>query len=336
LDKKKSIKEVMAAIEKKYGTGSVLCLDNDVEYDAPHTPVGVISLDYALGIGGLPKGRVIEVFGPEMSGKTTIALAAIAEEQKNGGVCAFIDVEHSLDPIYAKKIGVNIEALLLSQPDSGEAALDIAQTLIESELVDIVVVDSVAALVPQAEIDGNIGDTHVGLQARLMSQALRKLTPLVSKSNTCLIFINQLREKIGGFGFGSPETTPGGRALKFYSSVRLDVRKIGTLKDSGGVVVGGKTRVKVVKNKCAPPFKQAEFDILYAEGISKLGDMLDLAVEKDIVKQSGSWYSYESTRLGQGREAVIKFLKENEDLKIQIETLVKEMLCLGDVNGKTT
>jgi recombination protein RecA len=335
LDKKKDVKTVVKAIEKKYGVGSILCLDNDIEYEAPHAPVGVISLDHALGIGGLPKGRIIEIFGPEMCGKTTIGLATIAEAQKTGGLCAFIDVEHSLDPTYSKKIGVNIEALLLSQPNSGEEALDIAQTLIESGLIEVIVIDSVAALVPKAEIEGNIGDAHIGLQARLMSQALRKLTPLVSKTNTCLIFINQLREKIGGFGFGSPETTPGGRALKFYASARLDVRKIGTLKINE-IVVGGRTRVKVVKNKLAAPFRQAEFDILFEEGISKIGDLLDIAAEKDIVKQSGSWYSYGDTKLGQGRETAKTFLKENKEIRVEIEVLVKEILCIGEQgNGKT-
>nr|SUY23313.1 recombinase A [Clostridioides difficile] len=289
---------------------------------------GAIGLDIAIGIGGLPRGRIVEVYGPESSGKTTVALSCVASAQKDGGIAAFIDAEHALDPVYAKALGVDVDNLIISQPDTGEQALEIAEALIRSGAIDIIVIDSVAALVPKAEIDGDMGDSHVGLQARLMSQALRKLTGSIKKSNCVAIFINQLREKVG-IMFGNPETTTGGRALKFYSSVRLDVRKIDTIKQ-GDKVIGSRTRVKVVKNKVAPPFKQAEFDIMYGEGISKIGDLLDIAADVDIVKKSGSWYSYNDTKLGQGRENVKKFLEDNLDLTTEIDEKVRAFYNLNE------
>ena len=319
----KALADAMAKIEKNYGKGAVMRLGEKTNTQVEVIPTGAIALDAALGIGGLPRGRVIEIYGPESSGKTTVALHAVANAQKAGGVAAFIDAEHALDPQYAAKLGVDIDALLVSQPDTGEQALEIMDVLVGSGAVDIIVVDSVAALVPKAEIEGDMGDSHVGLQARLMSQALRKITGRLASSGTTAIFINQLREKIGVF-FGSPETTTGGKALKFYASVRIDIRRIETLKD-GANPIGAKTRAKVVKNKMAPPFKQAEFDILYGEGISVEGGILDLAVDHDIVKKSGAWFTYEGEQLGQGRENVRKLLKDNPELteELQHKVLVK-------------
>ena len=311
-EKLNALNQALGKIEKEFGKGSVMKLGEATSMAIDVISTGSIGLDIAVGIGGLPKGRIIEVYGPESSGKTTVALHTVAEAQKQGGIAAFIDAEHALDPVYAKALGVDIDNLIISQPDTGEQALEIAEALIRSGAIDIIVVDSVAALVPRAEIEGDMGDSHVGLQARLMSQALRKLTGSIKKSNCVAIFINQLREKVG-IMFGNPETTTGGRALKFYSSVRLDVRKIDTIKQ-GDKVLGSRTRVKVVKNKVAPPFKQAEFDIMYGEGISKVGDLLDIASDIDIVKKSGAWYSYNDTKLGQGRENVKKFLQDNPDL----------------------
>jgi recombination protein RecA len=314
-------------IEKQFGKGAIMRLGSKGAV-APHEAIstGSISIDYALGIGGFPRGRVVEVFGPESSGKTTLTLQVIAEAQKAGGMAAFVDAEHALDAEYARKLGVDIENLLVSQPDNGEQALEIVEVLVRSNSVDVVVVDSVAALVPRAEIEGEMGDAQVGLQARLMSQALRKLTAVVAKSKTTLIFINQLREKIGVM-FGSPETTTGGRALKFYSSVRVDIRRIGAIKD-GDVVVGGRTRVKIVKNKMAPPFREAEFDIMYGEGVSREGDLVDIAVERKIIDKSGAWFSYGGERLGQGRENVKTFLKEHTDIRQTIEDRVRRELGL--------
>ena len=310
-EKLNALNQALGKIEKEFGKGSVMKLGEATSMAIDVISTGSIGLDIAVGIGGLPKGRIIEVYGPESSGKTTVALHTVAEAQKQGGIAAFIDAEHALDPVYAKALGVDIDNLIISQPDTGEQALEIAEALIRSGAIDIIVVDSVAALVPRAEIEGDMGDSHVGLQARLMSQALRKLTGSIKKSNCVAIFINQLREKVG-IMFGNPETTTGGRALKFYSSVRLDVRKIDTIKQ-GDKVLGSRTRVKVVKNKVAPPFKQAEFDIMYGEGISKGCDLLDIASDIDIVKKSGAWYSYNDTKLGQGRENVKKFLQDNPD-----------------------
>jgi recombination protein RecA len=309
-------------IEKQFGKGSIMKLGESTHMQVEVVPSGSLALDIALGIGGLPKGRIIEVYGPESSGKTTVALHAIAEVQRQGGQAAFIDAEHALDPKYARNLGVNIDELLLSQPDTGEQALEIAEALVRSGAVDIIVVDSVAALVPKAEIEGDMGDSHVGLQARLMSQALRKLSGAISKSNTIAIFINQLREKIGVM-FGNPETTPGGRALKFYSSVRLDVRRVESIK-MGNDVVGNRTKIKIVKNKVAPPFKQADVDIMYGEGISKEGSLVDIGTEMDIVNKSGAWYSYEGERLGQGRENAKQFLKEHQDIALIIENKIRE------------
>jgi recombination protein RecA len=323
-DKLKAVQAAMAQIEKAHGKGSIMTLGDRQKEAIPVISTGCVQLDMALGVGGFPKGRIVEVYGPESSGKTTLTLHAIAEAQKAGGVAAFIDAEHAFDAIYARKLGVDIENLLVSQPESGEQGLDIAETLVRSGAIDIVVVDSVAALVPQAEINGEMGDSHVGLQARLMSQALRKLTGTINRSNTCLIFINQLRMKIGVM-FGNPETTTGGNALKFYSSQRIDIRRIAALKD-GDEVVGNRTRVKVVKNKVAAPFTQCEFDILYGEGISKEGSILDLAVELEIVSKSGSWFSYGPERIGQGRENVRQFLKENTDLRDEIEVRIREAI----------
>lgn len=311
-NKAKAIELAISQIEKHYGQGSIMRLGDAPRVKIPVISTGSISLDYALGVGGMPKGRIIEIYGPESSGKTTLALSIIAQGQKLGGVCAFVDAEHALDVNYAEKLGVNIDELLVSQPDTGEQALDIAELLVRSNAVDVITVDSVAALVPRAEIDGEMGDAQVGLQARLMSQAMRKLTAVISKSNTCCIFINQIREKIGVM-FASPETTPGGRALKFYSSVRLDIRRIASIKDKDEFI-GNRTRVKVVKNKLAPPFKQAEFDMMFGQGISLSGDLLDLAVEQKLIERSGTWFSYGGERLGQGRENAKKFLEENPDV----------------------
>ena len=324
-DRSRAIESALSQLEKQFGKGSVMRLGAK-ESIGPIAVIGTgsISFDAALGVGGVPRGRVIEIFGPESSGKTTITLQIIAEAQKLGGLAAFVDAEHALDPIYAKKLGVDTDNLLISQPDYGEQALDITEALVRSGAVDILVVDSVAALVPKAELDGEMGDSHVGLQARLMSQALRKLTGTVSKSRTCLIFINQIREKIGVM-FGNPETTTGGRALKFYSSVRVDIRRIGAVKD-GDVVVGSRTKVKVVKNKVAAPFREAEFDILYGEGISREGDVLDLAVANNIVEKSGAWYSFSGERIGQGRENVRNFLKDNKEIFNRMDTELRKKL----------
>ncbi|PSL01087.1 recombination protein RecA [Haloactinopolyspora alba] len=326
-DREKALDTALAQIERSFGKGSVMRLGEETRAPVEVIPSGTIALDVALGIGGLPRGRVVEVYGPESSGKTTVALHAVANAQRAGGVAGFIDAEHALDPEYAKALGVDTDALLVSQPDTGEQALEIADTLIRSGALDIIVVDSVAALVPRAEIEGEMGDSHVGLQARLMSQALRKIAGALSQSKTTAVFINQLREKVGVF-FGSPETTTGGKALKFYASVRLDVRRIETLKD-GSDAVGNRTRVKVVKNKVAPPFKQAEFDILYGEGISREGGLIDLGVEQSIVRKSGAWYTYEGDQLGQGKENARKFLKDNPDLADEIEKKIKEKLGVG-------
>ena len=323
----KAIEMAVGQIEEQFGKGSIMRLgQKDAVYAIPAISTGSVSLDYALGIGGVPRGRVIEIFGPESSGKTTLSLQVIAEAQKLGGMAAFVDAEHALDATYARKLGVDLENLLVSQPDNGEQALEIVEVLVRSGGVDVVVVDSVAALVPRAEIEGEMGEAQMGLQARLMSQALRKLTGVVSKSKTSLIFINQLREKIGVM-FGNPETTTGGRALKFYASVRIDIRRIGAIKD-GDVVVGGRTRVKVVKNKVAPPFREAEFDIMYGEGISKEGDLLDLAVDRKIVEKSGTWFAFGGDRLGQGRENVKQFLKDNPAIFKTIEERVRKELGL--------
>tara|TARA_B100001146_G_scaffold172787_1_gene153733 strand:- start:82 stop:1287 length:1206 start_codon:yes stop_codon:yes gene_type:complete len=313
-------------IQRKCGEGSIMFLGADHKVDVATISTGSLSLDVALGVGGVPRGRIVEIYGPESSGKTTLTLEIIANAQKTGGSAGFIDAEHALDPSYARKLGVNLDTLLVSQPDSGEQALEIAEMLINSNALDVIVIDSVAALVPRAELEGDMGDHHVGLQARLMSQALRKLTGAVNKSKTCLIFINQIREKIGVM-FGSPETTSGGRALKFYSSVRLDIRRIGAIKD-GDTFRGNRTRVKVVKNKVAAPFRQAEFDIIFNEGISYIGDLLDIGVEQEIVKRSGAWYSFEEVRIGQGRDRTVQFLDENTDILEKIETQVRAELGL--------
>jgi recombination protein RecA len=331
-DRRAALEMALRQIEKQFGKGSIMKLGESGHMQVETVSSGSLALDIALGIGGLPRGRVIEVFGPESSGKTTVALHAIAEVQKTGGQAAFIDAEHALDPLYASKLGVNIDELLLSQPDTGEQALEIAEALVRSGAVDIIVVDSVAALVPKAEIEGEMGDSHVGLQARLMSQALRKLSGAISKSKTIAIFINQLREKVG-IMFGNPETTPGGRALKFYSSVRLDVRRIETIKQ-GNDMVGNRTRIKVVKNKVAPPFKQAEIDIMYGEGISKEGSIIDIGTEMDIVNKSGAWYSYEGERLGQGRENAKQYLKDNSKIADAIEKQIRQSSDLAAFAGK--
>jgi recombination protein RecA len=325
-ERAKAIEAALAQIDKQFGKGSIMRLGSRETIDVPAIPTGAISLDAALGVGGLPRGRVIEIFGPESSGKTTLSLHVIAEAQRRGGMAAFVDAEHALDATYAGKLGVDIDNLLVSQPDSGEQALEIAEVLIRSGAVDVLVVDSVAALVPRSELEGEMGEAQMGLQARLMSQALRKLTAIVSKSKTSLIFINQLREKIGVM-FGNPETTTGGRALKFYSSVRLDIRRIASLKE-GEVVVGSRAKVKVVKNKVAAPFREAEFDILYGEGISKEGDLLDLGVDHKIVEKSGAWYAFNGERMGQGRENARTFLKENKDISQEIETRLRQGLGL--------
>jgi recombination protein RecA len=326
-EKTRAIDLALAQIEKQFGKGSIMRLGNK-EAIVPIAVIstGSISFDVALGVGGFPRGRVVEIFGPESSGKTTIALQVIAEAQKAGGMAAFIDAEHALDPLYAKKLGVDVDNLLVSQPDYGEQAIEIAEALVHSNAIDVLVVDSVAALVPKAELDGEMGDSHMGLQARLMSKAMRKLTGIVSKSRTCLIFINQIREKIGVM-FGNPETTTGGRALKFYSSVRVDIRRIGALKD-GDVVIGNRTKVKIVKNKTAAPFREAEFDIIYGEGISREGDLLDLGVTKEIVEKSGAWFSYKGERIGQGRENVKQFLRDNKDITAKLEAELRRELGL--------
>ena len=317
IDKKKALETALSQIEKQFGKGSVMKLGDYKAMEIEAIPTGALSLDMALGIGGLPRGRIIEIYGPESSGKTTLALHVVAEAQKEGGEAAFIDAEHALDPVYAKKLGVDIDNLIVSQPDTGEQALEITESLVRSGALDVIVVDSVAALVPKAEIDGDMGDSHMGLQARLMSQALRKLAGAINKSKTVLIFINQLREKIGVM-FGNPETTTGGRALKFYASVRLDIRKAENIKQDGEIK-GSRTRVKVVKNKVAPPFREAEFDIVYGEGISRAGNILDMAVNMDIIEKSGSWFSYNGERIGQGRENVKKYLKENPEILDEVE-----------------
>ena len=320
-DKSKALESALGLIERNYGSGSIMRLGDNTTIDIEAISTGSLGLDIALGIGGLPKGRIIEIYGPESSGKTTLALHVVASAQKSEGVCAFVDAEHALDPVYAKNLGVDVDKLLVSQPDGGEQALEIADTLIRSGAVDVLVVDSVAALVPKAELEGDMGDTHVGLQARLMSQALRKLTSSIAKSNCMLIFINQIRMKIGVM-FGSPETTTGGNALKFYSSVRLDIRRIGAIKDKDQIV-GNQTRVKVVKNKVAPPFKITEFDILYGEGISKEGEIIDIGVSRGVVEKSGSWYSFNGNRIGQGRENAKKYLIENKETSDEIESLIR-------------
>jgi recombination protein RecA len=326
-EKAKAIDLALAQIEKQFGKGSIMRLGNK-EAIVPISVIstGSISFDAALGVGGFPRGRVVEVFGPESSGKTTVALQVVAEAQKAGGMAAFVDAEHALDPAYAKKLGVDVDNLLVSQPDWGEQALEIAEALVRSNAIDVLVVDSVAALVPKAELEGEMGDSHMGLQARLMSQALRKLTGIVSKSRTCLVFINQIREKIGVM-FGNPETTTGGRALKFYSSVRVDIRRIAAIKD-GDLVVGNRTKVKVVKNKTAAPFREAEFDIMYGEGISREGDLVDLGVVKNLVEKSGAWFSYKGERIGQGRENVKQFLRDNKDVAAKLETELRKELGL--------
>jgi recombination protein RecA len=331
-DRDKALDMALAQIDKQYGKGSIMRMGEKTTMGIDTVSTGAMALDLALGVGGLPRGRVVEIYGPESSGKSTLAMHVVAEAQRNGGICAYIDAEHAMDPIYAKAIGVDIDQLLISQPDTGEQALEIVDMLIRSGALDVVVIDSVAALTPRAEIEGEMGDTHVGLQARLMSQALRKLTANLNKSNTVAIFINQLREKIGVM-FGSPETTPGGRALKFYSSVRLDIRRIESIKD-GVEVVGARTRVKVVKNKVSPPFKQAEFDIMYGKGISREGSVLDLAVELTIVKKSGAWYTYDGEQLGQGRENAKQFLLDNPEVMMEISARLRSSAGLGaDAEG---
>jgi len=327
-EKLKALDAAIGQIEKQYGKGAVMKLGDPANSINVETiPTGSLSLDIALGLGGIPKGRIIEIYGPESSGKTTVTLHMIAEVQKRGGIAGFIDAEHALDPVYAKNIGVDVDNLYISQPDNGEQALEITETMVRSGAIDIVVVDSVAALVPKAEIDGEMGDSHVGLQARLMSQALRKLTAVISKSNCAVIFINQLREKVG-IMFGNPETTTGGRALKFYSSVRMDVRRVETLKQ-GGEAIGNRTRVKVVKNKIAPPFKEAEFDIIFGEGISVVGDLLDLAADADIINKSGAWYAYEGNKIGQGRENTKQYIKDHPELIAELDKKVREYYNLN-------
>jgi recombination protein RecA len=325
MERDKALDAALGQIEKQFGKGSVMRMGESLTLGIEAISTGAMSLDLALGIGGLPRGRIVEVFGPESSGKSTLALHVVAEAQRNGGICAYIDAEHALDPVYAKAIGVDIDELLISQPDNGEQALEIAEMLIRSGAIDVVVIDSVAALTPRAEIEGEMGDSHVGLQARLMSQALRKLTATLNKSDTIALFINQLREKIGVI-YGSPEVTPGGRALKFYASVRLDIRRVESIKD-GAEIVGSRTRVKVVKNKCAPPFKTAEFDIMYGQGISREGSILDVAADLGLVKKSGAWYTYEGEQLGQGRENAKQFLRESPELVIEIDERIRKMVA---------
>ena len=330
-DRAKALEAALGQIEKQFGKGSIMRMGENTHMTIEAISTGALALDLALGIGGLPRGRVTEIYGPESSGKSTLAMHVVAEAQRNGGVCAYIDAEHAMDPVYAKAIGVDIDQLLISQPDTGEQALEICDMLVRSGALDVVVIDSVAALTPKAEIEGDMGDSHVGLQARLMSQALRKLTGSISRTNTIVIFINQLREKIGVM-FGSPETTPGGKALKFYASVRLDIRRIESIKD-GTDVVGNRTRVKVVKNKVAPPFRQAEFDITYGKGISREGSLLDVGVECAVVKKSGAWYTYEGEQLGQGRENAKSFLSENPELMMEISDKVRQKLGIIPVEG---
>ena len=324
-EKKKALNSVFESIEKQYGKGSIMKLGDSAKVDVDVIPTGSMMLDMALGVGGIPKGRVVEIYGPEASGKTTVALHIVAEAQKRGGEAAFVDAEHALDPAYAQKLGVDIDNLIVAQPDTGEQGLEIAEALVRSGALDVIVIDSVAALVPRAEIEGEMGDSHVGLLARLMSQALRKLTGITSKTGTTVIFINQLREKVGVI-YGNPETTPGGKALKYFSSVRLDVRKLEAIKN-GTEIIGNKTRVRVVKNKVAPPFKEAEFDILYGQGISKEGNILDVAVNLDIIQKSGAWFSYEGERLGQGRDNVRKYMMENQQFTQDIEELIREKIA---------
>jgi recombination protein RecA len=328
VERDKALEMALGQIEKQFGKGSIMRLGENTHMQIGVVPTGALALDVALGVGGLPRGRIVEIYGPESSGKSTLATHVVAEAQRNGGTCAYIDAEHAMDPVYAKAIGVNIDDLLISQPDTGEQGLEIADMLIRSGSLDVIVIDSVAALVPRAEIEGEMGDTHVGLQARLMSQALRKLTGNLNRSQTIAIFINQLREKIGVM-FGSPETTPGGRALKFYASVRLDIRRIESLKD-GAEVVGNRTRVKVVKNKCAPPFRQAEFDIMYGKGISREGSVIDLGVELGIVKKAGAWFTYEGEQLGQGREKAKEFLASSPELMVEITDKVMRKAGIGE------
>jgi recombination protein RecA len=329
VERDKALDGALAQIEKQFGKGSVMRMGEKTSMKIGTISTGALALDIALGVGGLPRGRVTEIYGPESSGKSTLAMHVVAEAQRNGGTCAYIDAEHAMDPLYAAKIGVDVDQLLISQPDTGEQALEITDMLIRSGALDVVVIDSVAALTPRAEIEGDMGDTHVGLQARLMSQALRKLTANLNKSDTICIFINQLREKIGVM-FGSPETTPGGRALKFYSSVRLDIRRIESIKD-GVEIVGNRTRVKVVKNKVAPPFRQAEFDIMYGQGISREGSLLDIGVEMGFVKKSGAWYTYEGEQLGQGRENAKSFLKDNPEIMVEVSEKVRANMGIGDL-----
>ena len=327
MERDKALEMALAGIEKSFGKGSVMKMGEKTSMGIEAIPTGALALDLALGIGGLPRGRVVEIYGPESSGKSTLAMHVVAEAQRNGGICAYIDAEHAMDPIYASALGVDIDALYISQPDTGEQALEITDVLVRSGALDVVVIDSVAALTPRAEIEGEMGDTHVGLQARLMSQALRKLTGNLSKTQTICIFINQLREKIGVM-FGSPETTPGGRALKFYSSVRLDIRRIESIKD-GVEIVGNRTRVKVVKNKVAPPFRQAEFDIMYGKGISREGSLLDIGVDLGLVKKAGAWYTYEGEQLGQGRENAKVFLQENPEIMVEISERIRQQVGIG-------
>lgn len=327
-EKLKSLELTIAKLEKTYGKGTVMKLTDDAAVDIPSISTGSLGLDIALGVGGFPKGRIIEIYGPESSGKTTLALHSIAEAQKKGGIAAFVDAEHAFDKIYAEKLGIDLDNLLVSQPDHGEQALEIAEHLVRSNAIDILVIDSVAALVPKAELEGDMGDSKMGLQARLMSQALRKLTGAINKSNCCCIFINQLREKIGVM-FGNPETTTGGNALKYYSSVRLDIRRIGAIKESADKIVGNRTRVKVQKNKVAPPFKQVEFDILYGEGISRAGEVLDMAVDLEVVKKAGSWFSYKDSKLGQGRETVKQLIRDNPELMEELEAKI-----MAHINGE--
>ncbi len=332
-ERARSLDATLGQIEKQFGKGSIMRLGSkDAIVAVPSISTGSISLDAAMGIGGFPRGRVCEIYGPESSGKTTIALQVVAEAQKKGGMAAYIDVEHAIDPAYARKLGVDVDNLLVSQPDYGEQALEITGALIASGSIDVLVVDSVAALVPKAELDGEMGDSHMGLQARLMSQALRKLTGMVSKSKTCLIFINQIREKIGVM-FGNPETTTGGRALKFYASIRLDIRRIAAIKD-GDVVIGNRTKVKVVKNKLAPPFREAEFDIIYGEGVSKEGDLIDLGVAHNVIEKSGSWFSYKGERIGQGRENARQFLKDNNDIRQAVDTELRKAAGPGEAGAR--
>ena len=333
-EKMKALDAVLLQIEKQYGKGSIMRLGDEAgKTEIEVIPTGCLTLDLALGIGGMPRGRIIEIYGPESSGKTTVALHAIAEAQKMGGVAAFIDAEHALDPVYAKKLGVNLEDLYVSQPDTGEQALDITDALVRSSAVDIIVIDSVAALSPKAEIEGDMGDSHVGLQARLMSQALRKLTAIVNKSHTCVIFINQLREKVGVM-FGNPETTPGGKALKFYASIRIDVRRMDSLKDGDGIM-GNRTKAKIVKNKLAPPFKQAEFDIVFGEGISQQGCIIDMGVQYDIIAKSGAWFSYNGNKVAQGKEKMRQYLKDNPEVQAEIEAKIREAAKGGTEEAET-